>query len=180
MKNLVNRSSSTSTYDDPLKVWCQRMSNLRRPISIQVIYGVDVFHPTSTYLILKSTCELIGVDVSSSKLYLWTYLRRRIFSQCPPMSSNTSTFIYPLECITSTYIATVSMYILLIPYRVSTYLSCTSTCIIYFHICADVCKNQCRRSSKENFSCVDVLRLYVDLYPIIRKYVSTLLVPVLT
>ena len=156
------------------------MSNLRWPVSIQVIYEVDVCQPTSTYLLLKSTWELIYVDVSSSKLYLYTYLRRRLFAQCPPVKINVSTFFYPLECITSKDIVTVSTYILLIPCRVSTYLSCTSTCIVHFHICVGVCKNQCRRSSKENSSCVDVFTSYVDLYPTIMKYVSTLLVPVLT
>ena len=86
MKNWVNRASSTSTCDDPLKVWCWRIcnlhrpvSNLRRPVTIQLIHGVDVFHPTSTYLFLKSTCELMYVDVCSSKLYLWVLKYRRLF-----------------------------------------------------------------------------------------------------
>ena len=38
---------------------------------------------TSTYLLLKSTCEFFYVDVSALNLCLKTYLRRRIFSQCP-------------------------------------------------------------------------------------------------
>ena len=156
------------------------MSNLCRPVSIQVIYGVDVCHSTSTYLLLKSTCELIYVDVSSFNVYLGAFLRRRMFFQYPLVSSNVSTFVYPLECITSTYIATVSTYILLIPCKVSTYLSCTSTCIVHFHSCVGICKNQCRHSSKENSSCVDVFTSYVDLYPTIMKYVSMLLVFVLT
>ena len=106
---------STSTDDDAFEVWCRRMSNLHRPVSIQVIYEVDVFQPTSTYLLLKSTWELIYVDVSASKLYLYTYLRRRLFTQCPSVKIKVSTFVYPLESITSTDIATVSTYILLMP-----------------------------------------------------------------
>ena len=133
------------------------MSNLRRPVIIQVVYGVDVSPPTSMYLLSMSTCELTYVDVCSFNVYLWTYLHQRMFFQCLLVSSNASTYVYLLECITSTYIAIVSTYILLIPCRVSTYLSCTSTCIIHFYICAGVCKNQ------------------VDVYPMITLTVSTYL-----
>ena len=156
------------------------MNKLHRPVIIQVVYGVDVFPPTSTDLLSMSTCELSYVDVWSFNVYLWTYLRRRIFFQCPLVSSNTSTDVYPLECITSTYIASVSTYSLLIPCIVSTYLSYTSTYIFHFHSCVGICKNQCRRPSKDNSCCVDVFTSYVDLYPITMNYVSTLLVPVLT
>ena len=79
MKDWFSRSSSTSTCDDPLNVWSRRMSNLRRPVRIQVVYGVDVFQPTSTYLLLMSTCELIYVDVSSLNVHLWVLTCRRLF-----------------------------------------------------------------------------------------------------
>lgn len=79
MKDWFNRSSSTSTYDDPLNVRSRRMSNLHRPVIIQVVYGVDVSQPTSTYLLSRATCELIYVDVSSVNVHLWTLTCRRLF-----------------------------------------------------------------------------------------------------
>ena len=81
---------STSTCDDPLRVWSRRMCNLRQPIIIQVVYGVNVSPPTSTYLLSKSTCELqcVGVclstwmyyvHVSSLNVHLWVLTCRRLF-----------------------------------------------------------------------------------------------------
>ena len=79
MKDWFNRSSSTSTCDDPLKVWSRRMNKLCRPVIIQVVYGVDVSPPTSTYLLSMSTCELIYIDVSSLNVHLWVLTCRRLF-----------------------------------------------------------------------------------------------------
>ena len=158
MKDWFNRSSSTSTCDDPLNVWSRRMSNLRRPVMIQVVYGVDVSQPTSTYLLLMPTCELIYVDVSSLNVHLWVLTCRRLFIHLNVLRRHTLLmyrriyFSFHVEC---RRICLVRRPVLFISTVVSTYVRTS----------VDV---HPRRT------------LVVSTYPTIRKYVSTLLVPVLT